>query len=416
MWGKDMFKNTTNEERINLSNKMYPLYDGLSKDLLFYIAIDTLFLSVAKGFSAFQISFLGVVPTFICILMQPILLKSVKKLGNVNASRVGTFMLLLSAILKTFGTTFLVISIAQVLYDGAFVFKSMESISLRNNLEYQNNSPAYMRIRGASNTIYATATFIIAIVAGPLFNISPYLPMYLCITFCLITCILSFSFYEVKINNLQDKTEKKDENKKRKKGKMSRIIFMGLISNTIFLNVVVVGQQDSKLFIQYQLTDWYGIAKTATYLSLIVASSRLVRIILNMAFNRYYMKFKNQVPIVLSIILAIGFLSIILGALLPLHNIIKVLLMALGFDLIIPMRDTFIIYMEDLMLKNTEKIEQQEVFANMEILRKLGKVSMNFLVSMLVIKLDLFYIMWIFLITAVIEAMLSKQIVKLAKI
>lgn len=395
---------------------MYPLYDGLSKDLLFYIAIDTLFLSVAKGFSAFQISFLGVVPTFICILMQPILLKSVKKLGNVNASRVGTFKLLLSAILKTFGTTFLVISIAQVLYDGAFVFKSMESISLRNNLEYQNNSPAYMRIRGASNTIYATATFIIAIVAGPLFNISPYLPMYLCITFCLITCILSFSFYEVKINNLQDKTEKKDENKKRKKGKMSRIIFMGLISNTIFLNVVVVGQQDSKLFIQYQLTDWYGIAKTATYLSLIVASSRLVRIILNMAFNRYYMKFKNQVPIVLSIILAIGFLSIILGAVLPLHNIIKVLLMALGFDLIIPMRDTFIIYMEDLMLKNTEKIEQQEVFANMEILRKLGKVSMNFLVSMLVIKLDLFYIMWIFLITAVIEAMLSRQIVKLTKI
>ena len=416
MWGKDMFKNTTNEERINLSNKMYPLYDGLSKDLLFYIAIDTLFLSVAKGFSAFQISFLGVVPTFICILMQPILLKSVKKLGNVNASRVGTFMLLLSAILKTFGTTFLVISIAQVLYDGAFVFKSMESISLRNNLEYQNNSQAYMRIRGASNTIYATATFIIAIVAGPLFNISPYLPMYLCITFCLITCILSFSFYEVKINNLQDKTEKKDENKKRKKGKMSRIILMGLISNTIFLNVVVVGQQDSKLFIQYQLTDWYGIAKTAMYLSLIVASSRLVRIILNMAFNRYYIKFKNQVPIILSIILAIGFLSIILGAVLPLHNIIKVLLMALGFDLIIPMRDTFIIYMEDLMLKNTEKIEQQEVFANMEILRKLGKVSMNFLVSMLVIKLDLFYIMWIFLITAVIEAMLSKQIVKLAKI
>lgn len=77
----------------------------------------------------------------------------------------------------------------------------------------------------------------------------------------------------------------------------------------------------------------------------------------------------------------------------PLHNIIKVLLMALGFDLIIPMRDTFIIYMEDLMLKNTEKLEQQEVFANMEILRKLGKVSMNFLVSLLVIKLDLFYIL-----------------------
>lgn len=90
--------------------------------------------------------------------------------------------------------------------------------------------------------------------------------------------------------------------------------------------------------------------------------------------------------------------------------------MVLGFDLIIPMRDTFIIYMEDLMLTNTEKVQQQEIFANMEILRKLGKVTMNFLVSLLVIKLDLFYIMWIFLITAVIEAMLSRQIVKLTKI
>jgi len=414
-----MFKIKTTEERINLSNKMYPLYDGLSKDLLFYIAIDTLFLSVAKGFSAFQISFLGVVPTFICILMQPMLLKAVKKLGNVNSSRVGTLMLLLSAILKTFGTTFLVISIGQVLYDGAFVFKSMESISLRNNLEYQNNSRAYMRIRGASNTIYATATFIIAVVAGPLFNISPYLPMYLCITFCLITCFLSFSFYEVKLSDNEHEKEKdkiEKEDKKGKKSKISYVVILAIILNTIFINTVFVGQQDSKLFIQYQLTDWYGITKTATYLSWIVASSRLARIFLNMAFNRFYGTFKNHVPIVLSIILAIGFLSIIFGAILPLHNIIKVLLMTLGFDLIIPMRDIFVIYIEDLVLTKSPKDRQQEIFTNMEILVKFGKVTMNFLASLLLVEFDLIYIMFMFLATAIIEAILSKKIVKLAKI
>ena len=414
-----MVKIKTTEERINLSNKMYPLYDGLSKDLLFYIAIDTLFLSVAKGFNAFQISFLGVVPTFICILMQPMLLKSVKRLGNVNSSRVGTFMLLLSAILKTFGTTFLVISIGQVLYDGAFVFKSMESISLRNNLEYQNNSRAYTRIRGASNTIYATATFIIAVVAGPLFNISPYLPMYLCITFCLITCFLSFSFYEVKLSDNEHEKEKnktEKEDKKGKKSKISYVVILAIILNTIFINTVFVGQQDSKLFIQYQLTDWYGITKTATYLTLIVASSRLARIILNMAFNRFYTIFKNRVPIVLSIILAIGFLSIIFGAILPLHNIIKVLLMTLGFDLIIPMRDIFVIYIEDLVLTKSPKDRQQEIFTNMEILVKFGKVTMNFLASLLLVEFDLIYIMFMFLATAIIEAILSKKIVNLAKI
>ena len=144
----------TVDQRIKLSNKMYSLYDGLSKDLLFYIAIDTLFLTVVKGFTAFQISFLGVVPTLICIFMQPLIVKLVRCIGNVNSSRTGTFMLLISSILITFGGSFTVIAIGQLVYDVSFVLKNMESISLRNNLEYQDKAGLYMKIRGRSNTIY----------------------------------------------------------------------------------------------------------------------------------------------------------------------------------------------------------------------------------------------------------------------
>ena len=188
-----MTKLISQEERINLSNKLYPLYDGLSKDLLFYIAIHTLFLTVAKGFTAVQISLLGFIPTFICVLLKPVLLRAVKRLGNVQSSRVGTFMLLSSAVLITLGTTFYIISIGRVLYESAFILKSMESITLKKNLEHQEKANQYMRIRGASNTVYASATFIIAIVAGPIFNVSPYLPMWLCILFCVITFCLSFT-------------------------------------------------------------------------------------------------------------------------------------------------------------------------------------------------------------------------------
>lgn len=395
-----MMKNM--EARISFSNKMYPLYDGLSKDLLFYIAIDTLFLTVAKGFSAFQISFLGVVPTLVCVLMQPILVKIVQKLGNVNSSRTGTFMLLLSSIMITFGNTFFIIAVGQLVYDIAFVLKNMESISLRNNLQYQNRPEMYMAIRGRSNTIYAVITFVIALVAGPLFNVSPYLPMYLCISVCIVTCILSFTFYEVKNDHNEEAKEKTNA-----KTKFSKIIILALLSNTIFLGVVVIGQQDSKLFIQYQLTDWFGISLTATYLGFIVASSRVVRIVLNILFNKYYLKLKKQIPIILSGILVLAFAFIIAGAVLPLPIIIRVLLMTLGFDLIIPMRDTFIIYMEDLLLKNSQKEQQQRLFANMELLRKLGKVVMNLIISMLLLRISLYYIMWIFLALAVFEIILS---------
>lgn len=412
-----MTKLISQEERINLSNKLYPLYDGLSKDLLFYIAIDTLFLTVAKGFTAVQISLLGFIPTFICVLLKPVLFRAVKRLGNVQSSRVGTFMLLSSAVLITLGTTFYIISIGRVLYESAFILKSMESITLKKNLEHQEKANQYMRIRGASNTVYASATFIIAIVAGPIFNVSPYLPMWLCILFCVITFCLSFTFYEVKDkeDNLETKN-KPQKCKEEKKSKLSKILLLAMISNALFINIVFVGQQDSKLFIQYQLTDWYGITTTATLLTLIVASSRLSRIVLNMAFNKYYQKFKNQIPIVLSSVLVIGFGSIILGTVLPLHNIIKVIFMTLGFDLIIPMRDTFIIYIEDVVLSHSKKEEQQELFTNMEVLVKVGKVAMNLAISLLLLKVDLYYIMWMFVLAGVVEILLSRKIVKLAKV
>lgn len=397
------------ERRINISNKLYPLYNALSMDLLFYIAIDTLFLTVVKGLSAFQISFLGVIPTLICVLMQPILLKIVKRLGNVNASRLGTSMLLISAIIITFGPKFWVIAIGQLFYDIAFVFKNMETIVLEKNLTYQGKKDKFFAIRGWSNTIYAIVTFLIAIIAGPLFNVNPYLPMYFCIFCCIITCFLSLGFYEVEENKSQQESEKK------KKSKLGKIIILGILSNTLFLGIVVIGQQDSKLFIQYQLTDWKGIGLTATYLGWIVASSRVVRILLNILFNKFYLKMKKQIPIILSLILIFAFSSIIVGALISVNTIIKVLLMTIGFDLIIPMRDTFIIYMEDLLLKNSCKDQRQSIFTNLELLRKLGKVMMNLFISLLLLRIDLLYIMWLFLVLAVVEIILSIKILKLKK-
>ena len=43
------------ENKLKRFNKIFPQYDGLSGDLLFWIAIDTLFLTVVKKFTAAQI-------------------------------------------------------------------------------------------------------------------------------------------------------------------------------------------------------------------------------------------------------------------------------------------------------------------------------------------------------------------------
>lgn len=397
-------------KRIEFSNRMYPIYDGLSKDLLFYIAIDSLFLTVVKGFSAVDISLLGVFPTLVCIALQPVIIRLIKKLGNVHSSRFGTLILLGSSLVLTFGTGFVIIAIGQLLYDIAFVFKNVETIVLRNNLKYQGKpKDVYNRIRGSSNSIYAVITFIISLIVGILFNINAYLPMYFCIFFCFISVILSFSFYEVKYDIQEEKEVRINEKSSQK------VLICGLISYILFLGIVIIGQQDGKLFIQYQLTDWYGIELTAIYLSWIVAASRICRIVLNIVFNKFYSRLQNQIPTVMSIILMLAFLIIILGAIVPTPITVRIILMTIGFCFIIPMRDIFIIYMDDLLLSNCKVDKQQNLAANVELLRKFGKIVLNFLISLMLLKVDLFYVMLLFVALSVLEIVISIKIIRLRK-
>ena len=72
------------EKKIIRSNKLFPLFSGLTTDLLFWAAINTLFLTNVNGFTSAQISSLvsfGLVST---ILFQPLSYKIIKKIGNIN--------------------------------------------------------------------------------------------------------------------------------------------------------------------------------------------------------------------------------------------------------------------------------------------------------------------------------------------
>ena len=72
--------------------------------------------------------------------------------------------------------------------------------------------------------------------------------------------------------------------------------------------------------------------------------------------------------------------------------------MAIGFSFIVSFRDPFIIYIEDLLLKNSRKKQQQKLFVYMELLRKLGKVALNFVISLILLKFDLFIVMILFIV------------------
>lgn len=382
--------------KVLVTNSILPYFIGISGDLMFFIAISTLFLTIVKGLNAAQISLLSTVSNLSCILLQIPALRIIQKIGNEKSIRLGTIMLLCSSLLITFGNQYWVILMGYILYQPSFLFKKMDHVVLKGNLNYLKKGNDYIKVANQSNIIYSVITMLIALVAGSIFAINHYMPMYLCIGICVINVLLSFCIFDVS----EERQEiKKEESKK--KTKFSKIAIMTIASFALLYPIINVGQGNVTLFIQYNLQDCFDIGLTATYLSFIIVTSRIARVLGNLAFKKVYSKLKDKVSILFAIITILAFAIVILGS--YFHNLIllKFVLMTIGFDLILAIRDPFDAYANDLILKNTKKEQQQKAVSYLQLARRIVATVINLVVSMLLLRIDLFYIIICLMILAI---------------
>lgn len=391
--------------------KIFPLFNGLTGDLLFYVAIDTLFYTIVKGFSPDMLSLLTTVSALFCIILKIPITKIIEKIGNTNSVRVGTFGLILASVIITFSGNFILIMIARIIYLVSIVFKNMDNVMLKNNLILQNKEDDYARIISKSNTVYATITMIIAFIAGSLFNINNYLPMYLCIMFCVITFLMSFYLKDISVNDKQNKKEKA----LKQKIKISKIIFMVLFFYGIFQALIDIGQGNSKLLIQYELTNIYDVTLTATYLSVIITISRIARIVGNITFGKLYTKCKDKISVILCTMIILSFTLLTIGYFFNYNVLIKFVLMAIGFCIILAIRDSFKLYIYDLALKISTEKERQAVTIYLEFARRIGSTIVSLMATAILAKVTLIYVIICLLMLAVIELVLSIKIYKMIK-
>ena len=388
----------------------YPWYSGLSSDLLFWVAIDTLFLSFVKHFNAAQITSLTTISLIACICLQIPLLKIIKKIGNTNSAKLSSFLLLLSSILLTFGNNYIIIVLGKLFYEIAFTFGNMSSVLLKNNLRLQNRDEEYIRIKTESSAIYSTVTMIISFVASALFNLNNYLPMILCITFCFICFLLSFSIIDF---SDYDKIEyKKSESKK--KIKYTKLILIIIISYALFIPIVNSGQSNGKLFIQQELLKFFNQENTAIILGIILAISRVVRVVSNMVFNKLYDKYKDKVAIILTVLLQTSVILILVGSFVKML-IFKFVIMSLGYIIILFIRDPFNIYMQNLALDNVKKDEQQTILTTISLARKIIRAIISFTFTLILINNPMEIVMGILIIIAFIEVLISLILYKMIK-
>ena len=381
------------DKKIKLSNKIYPYLVGLSDDLLFWAAINTIFLTTVKMFSASQVSLLTAISGLVTILSQNIVLKIIKKIGNLKSVKLGLLMLFMGAVIITFGSSFISILIGEIFYNIAFLFKGMESVILRRNLKYQNNENAFIQIQGRSSLVYAISTMICSFIAGYIFNINNYLPMLICVIICFFNIILSRFLYECKDieeNKIKTSTQ----------FKWTNILFIIVLVYGLLYGTLETIQDNGKIFIQYFMQNYESIDKTAIYLSIIIAFSRISRVISDLVFSRIYNKIKNKFIILLNIILILAIFFIICGSFIPVSTI-GIIVMGIGFCMVLWARDPIMNFTKNALLNNCSKENQQTAMLKFNLSRRIVKCILATLISFILLKVDIIYIMALLLILTI---------------
>lgn len=392
-------------KKINRSIKIQPIFSAFADDLIFFVPIDTLFLTITKGLNASQIQFITLVSLLTTIVARKLILGIIEKVGNLNALKIGSFLLLISAVILTFANKFWIICTYRVVYAIAYMFLHMALIVLKNNLSSVNRGDDYFRIRNKTKIMYSITTMATAILSGYLFNLNNYFPMFLQIALCVIMLVMSYLFFEAKTKETREKRQ--DENTK---VNTNKVVLLIVISFALSATLVQLGQNNSKLFMQYDFQKALSVEMCTYYITVIVFISRIARLVGDIVFGKLYNKVKDKISIIVTIFLILAFVLLIMGYYLDVDVIYKAIIMGSGFLLILGTRDTFKLYFEDVALEKTSKEEQQKLMVDMEVYKNLFSVIGSGLFTLVLLKYELIVVEFILLGVCVAELAINRRI------
>lgn len=399
----------TMEKKIDRFRKIYPWYAGFTGDLLFYIAIDTLFLTIVKEFSPAQIVSLTSFSQFACIALQFPILFIIKRIGNTASMRAGALFLLLSAILITSGKSYQLVLLGRVFHDVAAIFRTASTVSLENNLELAGKRCDFIRVRTSGNTVYSILTMLISFVASFMFNLNHYLPMIGCITTCAVGFVLSLFMKDYSDYN-------KISYGKKKKGKIkvnySKLVIMAIIVYAMFYPIVTTGQTEGKLFIQQHVLLDFNVDNTALIIGTIVCVSRIIRVLSNIIFARLYERYQAKMGVALQALLSFSMGFLLFGSFIP-SIFVKIAVMSMGYIIILFARDPFRLYMQDVLFENTPKEQHQTLLTILEFGVKIGTAAMGLSFAAILLNYPMVLVITILFVLSIIEILLGIKLYKM---
>ena len=325
----------TEEVKVRKHNlRLYPKYLMLGYDLLFFYGIRVMFLLDVKGITESQILLAATVYALSMIVMQvPATLLS-SKIGYKNTAIAGNIFNIIWAILMITFDGFAGLALSQFISGVAFALKfvsepNLLSTSIPQAPTYQRNE-IFSRLDKKGFSRYCIFSAISTIISGFLYDINPYIPIFMCLICVIAATSISFNFND--IQEVESKESFKDYIKDLKKGykfitKSKRLRALLIMTGAVWGIIVLL---DS-----YQLTLLQDIGATSVQVGFIFAMFELTRGLFSNTALDFNKKFKNRSLTNILLAFAIGFIlaGIIAMSQLPFYTklvIIVVILLIMG--------------------------------------------------------------------------------------
>lgn len=293
-----------NRKNRNADQKAYSLakiYMGTSDDLLFWVLIDTLFLSVVKGLSTEQISVVFSASFWALLLLRYPCYLLLRRLDIASSVVTGSVIFLASSVLLTFGNSMPLFIAGQCLYLIAPTFIDMGDVILKELSAASELKEDLVQAKAFTGFLYGIITLITALLINPLMKLDPRLPMLLCVLARVIALLIAVRIKKAR-PWAQEKKEVSVKNIVRKIPRSTVSYLIMVVAIGVFFSI---SGKNIKLLFQNILSDAYPESDMVRIFSWALIGTRIAKIVGSGAVSLIRRESKNYEAIA---VLAAGFL------------------------------------------------------------------------------------------------------------
>ena len=262
---------------------IFCMYQATSDDLIFWCWFDVLILSMNYHFNMTQISLFFSVSFWINLILKLPFRSVARRIGAGRSVLLSALMFLAAAVILTFGSTLFTAIVGQSIYLGAMSFQEMATVVAKNAARRYPDQVDYMGMMSVSGIIYSVISLIASLSMSSLYDINVNLPMYICIGFCISSCILAslVSSYDHE-DKISDERTHQEVLPGVRIRTFDKTTLSCLFLSVVFMVIFTVSGENLKILLDNDLSGAVDNSKKVFLFSMILMVSRLIKIISNL--------------------------------------------------------------------------------------------------------------------------------------